>query len=360
MKNLRRVFALLMTLAVLGFSALSCQSSEHTTRPAEIGMTLHLRGADAAAVKREFDLMSAMNVSWVRMDVDWSWIETRRGVMDWTQPDTIVSAAAEHGISVLGVLAYSPTWAAAPATGHSSTTSYSRPRYIEDYGNFARIAAQRYAPRGVHTWEIWNEPNTGHFWPPLPDAIEYGRLFRVAADAIRKIDPTATLLIGGLAPQPDPPDIGDTPANYLDQLYRDGAAQLADGIAIHPYSFPALPMQKSGQPAGGFKDLPDLHAVMEEHGDGQTKIWITELGAPTGTSPYAVTQLGQATTLLQARKQVEQWDWAGPLIYYELVDGGTDPAEKEENFGVLRQDLTVKLAALALMGTMTGEAISPK
>ena len=159
------------------------------------------------------------------------------------------------------------------------------------------------------------------------------------------------MLIGGLAPQPDPPSVGTTPASYLEQLYRDGAAQLADGIAIHPTAFPRCPWRKSGQAAGGFKDLPALHAVMAEHGDGQTKIWITEFGAPTGTSPNALTAQGQAITLLQAREQVEHWDWAGPLIYYELVNGGTDPVDKEQNFGVLRQDLTLKLAALALMAT---------
>jgi hypothetical protein len=34
-----------------------------------------------------------------------------------------------------------------------------------------------------------------------------------------------------------------------------------------------------------------------------------------------------------------------------LVDGGTDPTDIEQNFGVLRENLTLKVAALALMGT---------
>lgn len=344
----RKVLALLLTLATAAFATLSCGARERPPRPAEIGMTVHLRGADAATVKREFDLMAAMNVNWVRMDVDWSGVETERGQLDWTQPDTIVNAAAEHGMHVLAVFAYSPAWVAAPATSHASTSSHSRPHDMAAYAGFAKLAAERYAPRGVHAWEVWNEPNTGQFWPPAPDVDEYGRLFRVAAEAIRRVDPTSTILIGGLAQQPDPPAVGTNPASYLEQLYRDGAAQLADGIAIHPYTFPALPMEEP-QAAGGFKDLPALHDVMAAHGDGDTKIWITEFGAPTGTSPHALTQQGQATTFLQARHQVERWDWAGPLIYYELVDGGTDPVDKEENFGVLRKNLTLKLAALALM-----------
>ena len=90
---------------------------------------------------------------------------------------------------------------------------------------------------------------------------------------------------------------------------------------------------------------------MEKHGDGQTKIWITEFGAPTGEGPDAVSDQMQAAILLQARHQAEEWEWAGPLIYYELVDGGTDPTDIEQNFGVLRENLTLKASALALMGT---------
>ena len=90
---------------------------------------------------------------------------------------------------------------------------------------------------------------------------------------------------------------------------------------------------------------------MDRHGDGRKKIWITEFGAPTGTGPNAVSEARSGKGLLQAREQLERWDWAGPLIYYELVDGGTDPTDIEENFGVLRDDLSPKPAAVALMDT---------
>jgi hypothetical protein len=88
---------------------------------------------------------------------------------------------------------------------------------------------------------------------------------------------------------------------------------------------------------------------MTNHGDGAKKIWITEFGAPTGTSVNAVSEQDQATILLQAQQQVTQWNWAGPLMYYELVDGGTDPTDGEQNFGVLRADLSLKAAAQALV-----------
>lgn len=342
------VLARLLATVLICLATVSCQSSPPTV---EIGMTVHLRGADAATLSRQFDLMDAMHVTWVRMDVDWSAVEPERGQFDWSYPDAIFDEAVARGKKVLVVLAFSPAWARPSAAGPADTASHVRPEQLSDFAEFATVAAERYAARGVSGWEIWNEPNSTKFWPPQPNADEYGALFRAAATAVRGVDPKATLLVGGLAPRYDGPEAGIAPADYLDQLYANGTAQLADAIAVHPYSFPALPMDASPKNiVGGFADLPALHGVMVKHDDGEKKIWITEFGAPTGTGPNAVSEDAQAKALIQARDQVRGWEWAGPLIYYELVDGGTDPGEIEENFGVLREDLTLKPAAVALTG----------
>lgn len=338
----------LLSLVLISFTALSCQTTSPVSR-VEIGMTVHLRGADPENFKRQFDLMAAMNVTWVRLDIDWSVVEVEQSELDWDYPDAIFNEAVAHGMNVVAVLAFSPSWANASTTVPWAPTRRARPDEPDSFGNFARVAAQRYAARGVRAWEIWNEPNTRKFWRPNVDASQYGELFRAAADAIRDVDPKATLLIGGLAPLPHEPGAGTSPEDYLEQLYANGAAQLSDGVAAHPYTFPELPLNAQREPVGAFKDLEALHAVMDKHGDGHKKIWITEFGAPTGTGPTAVSEQDQALTLLQARRQVARWGWAGPLIYYELVDGATDPTDVEQNFGVLRENLDPKPAAVALM-----------
>ncbi|WP_053083179.1 Calx-beta domain-containing protein [Mycolicibacterium chlorophenolicum] len=314
-----------------------------------IGMTLHLRGADAAAVKKEFDLMSDMGVTWVRIDIDWSAVQPKRRSLNWAPTDLLVNEAVAHQMSVLVTIAYTPEWARSTASRLLPDPTHARPTNLSDLANFASLAARRYAPLGLHCWEVWNEPNTAKFWPTRPDADEYGQLFRAVATAIRGVDSRATLLIGGLSPQYDGSAAEVPPAVYLEQLYANGTAQLADGIAAHPYSYPNLPMDPAQRQVGGFVDLPALQTVMTNHGDGAKKIWITEFGAPTGTSVNAVSEQDQATILLQAQQQVAQWNWAGPLMYYELVDGGTDPTDGEQNFGVLRADLSLKAAAQALM-----------
>ena len=88
-------------MLLVGVAAVSCQAAPPKV---ETGMTVHLRGADAASLSRQFDLMADMHVTWVRVDVDWSVVEPARGQFDWTYPDTLVDAATARGMKVLIVV----------------------------------------------------------------------------------------------------------------------------------------------------------------------------------------------------------------------------------------------------------------
>ncbi len=314
--------------------------------PAQLGMCINIADADPATVSREFDLMAAMKVTWIRADFDWSGIESQRGQFNWSYPDRLVQEASARRMKVVAIIAYTPDWARPPGT-----TSHTPPDRVSDYANFANAAAARYAPLGVQTWEIWNEPNSSDFWKPRPDPDRYGQLFRAAAGAIRTADPGATLLTGGLTRGTDVAGGASlSQKTFLERLYANGTAQLANAVAVHPYSFPWLPTDDPPNLVGGFHDLPALRDLMVRHGDAGKKIWITEFGAATGTVPGAMSARDQADTVVQARRQVRHWEWAGPLIYYELRDAGTDRSDIQQNFGLVRRDLSLKPAARALMG----------
>ncbi|WP_240760837.1 cellulase family glycosylhydrolase [Mycolicibacterium sp. CR10] len=335
-----RLAALLMAAAVV----VSCQTPAASARPVEIGMCVRMLFTPPAEVQRQFDLMEQMNVKLVRVDFDWSAIEGEKGRYDWSYTDLIARQAADHNMQVLGLLTYTPGWARPPGTD-----SHVPPTEAADFAEFARAAANRYAPQGLRSWEIWNEPNSSDYWVPRPDVDRYGELFRAASAAIHDVDGGATVMTGGLTRGTDTADgsrISQT--TFIDGLYLNGAAQAADAIAVHPYSFPSLPAGDAGGPVGGLADLPALHDLMQRNGDGGKKIWITEFGAATGSSTEAMSDTDQAASLLQARQLVETWDWAGPLIFYEFRDAGTDPADLEQNFGVVRADLTLKDAGVAL------------
>src|SRR5437588_116960 len=88
------------------------------------------------------------------------------------------------------------TSSAAPSPA-GAVSDHARLTYPADYAIFAAAAVRHYAPMGVHTWEIWNEPNIPEFWSPAANVVQYAAMLKQADVAIKAADPTATVLTGG-------------------------------------------------------------------------------------------------------------------------------------------------------------------
>ena len=120
-----------------------------------------------------------------------------------------------------------------------------------------------------------------------------------------------------------------------------------DHVGVHPYSYPARPTDESTGAWNTFVRLPAVREVMVDNGDTDTSIWITEYGAPTGSSQVAVTEQEQAESLIEALGQARAWPWVDAFFVYNLRDQG-DPADPEQNFGLIRADGSEKPAYRAL------------
>ena len=64
---------------------------------------------------------------------------------------------------------------------------------LEPWLAYVRAGVARYKGR-IHTWEVWNEPNIG-FW--LSSNEDYVRLLKATYTAIKSVDPTARVTMGG-------------------------------------------------------------------------------------------------------------------------------------------------------------------
>ena len=119
----------------------------------------------AAELARDFDAIAATGARWVRFDVMWSVVQEHgRESWDWSTADRAIQAARARGLNVLATLTNTPEW----ARPSGATSDKFAPLDPADFARFAAAAVARYAPQGVHAYEIWNEPNVG-FWQPLPD-----------------------------------------------------------------------------------------------------------------------------------------------------------------------------------------------
>jgi polysaccharide biosynthesis protein PslG len=276
----------------------------------------------------------------IRVDVDWSRVEPTAGTRDWSKVDRVVRAVGARGMCPLGLVTYAPAWAADPRltpSGH-----YFAPRDPEAFAAFAKEAATRYRDQ-IGVWEVWNEPNTEKFFRPRPDAGAYGAMLAATYRAIKSVRPSLGVVSGGLAPAEDNGrDIA--PTTFLTALYAGGFNTAFDAFGIHPYSYPALPDAVGTHSWNTAQRLGLMRDTMVAGGDAAKPIWITECGAPTGTAPVAVSDAAQAETIGMVLRTARATNWLGPAFVYAIRDSGTDAANPEQNFGILRHDLSRKPA----------------
>lgn len=65
---------------------------------------------------RELDAVARTRAEWMRVLIDWHIVEPVKGQYNWHYVDHWVSGAKKRGLKVLGLVAYSPTWARPPGS----------------------------------------------------------------------------------------------------------------------------------------------------------------------------------------------------------------------------------------------------
>jgi hypothetical protein len=287
--------------------------------------------------------VKTLGATWVRFDIDWSIVQQNGATTyNWLPFDNIVAGLNKYGLKGLGIIDYTPSWARLVGCSNSQCA----PASPQLFANFSRAVVERYAPMGMHTWEIWNEPNLVQFWKPRPNPSLYSTLLQDAYLSIKAEDSSATVLVGGLS------DTSTEHGNismrdFLSALYNDHTKGFFDAVAVHPYTYPSPPSSTGS--SNGWAQLSALHTIMASHGDGNKLIWITEYGAPTN-GPGEMASSGTATpgggvdhvsTQLQAKmvtdavELYETYSWMGPFFWYSYQDVGISSTTNENFFGLV-------------------------
>ena len=158
-----------------------------------------------ATLDREMGAMAANGAESVRVPIYWALDQpTARAPYDFSRADQVIGAARRHGLHVLAVVLQAPPWARV----HPESL-WSEPSDVDAYSRFLSAAVARYAPLGVHDWQVWNEPNGPYFWndgfdsrgtPIQAPFGNYLTLLRAVHTAIKTADPSARVVLAGLIP----------------------------------------------------------------------------------------------------------------------------------------------------------------
>ncbi len=309
-----------------------------------------VRRESPADVDADLDLMAGTGAEWLRVGISWGQVEPQPGAANWTGIDRVVHGALARGMSVVAAVSSAPDWAAAPGCRQFECA----PRDPAQYAAFMRAVVARYAPLGVHHWEIWNEPNHAPFWGPRPDPVVYTEVLKQASIAIHALDPNAVVMSGGLSPAPDA-GAEISPVRFLRRVYELGGGPYLDAVAHHPYQYPDRPTAPDATNA--FLQTQALHDVMVEFGDGSKQIWGTEAGAPT-RGPRSVTEANQAVWLRELYDVWNGWSFTGPLLWYAARDTGTK-STVEDSYGLVRNNRTAKPGLAAFDAMVRSSSLAP-
>lgn len=208
-------------------------------------------------------------------------------------------------------------------------------QYLKDFLN---AAVARYKDR-VHYWEIWNEPDQfrevasgiedikNHVWFKGTHQ-DYARLLRVSYKRIKAVDPSATVLIGGMT-QGIATDGTLERQYFLDLIAHINNQEeptfgkIFDKFNFHDYS------------ASTTSHLQNIRATLNQYGFSDRPIWITELGRwanPRLTrQELATVMYNQMTTLPAAGAERVFWFMASDMC----LDHNMDPNDLLSTHGLL-------------------------
>jgi hypothetical protein len=342
------VATLVAFLAVTGLAGgVACAegAARHTRLGVADGGDLQALGARERA--RYLDAVKRAGAGWIRIGIYWSVVQ-RRGPTsyDWAPFDRVVQAARRRGIEILGTILFAPAWARAPGAPRAAP-----PADAAAFGAFTGRVARHFGPLGVHAYEIWNEPNIAGFWAGGPDPARYTQLLRASYRAIKRADRSATVVSAGLSPYATygaADAQAMNPLTFLQRMYASGARGSMDAVGWHPYNFPwGLRFYTWSAWSQMNATSPSARSVMRANGDGKKKIWVTEWGAPTGTSSQSISEAAQAELVGAGLRKLKSWSWAGPSFLYNFRDKGTNLSDREQNFGLVRYDWSPKPAYAA-------------
>jgi hypothetical protein len=303
-------------------------SSEAARQAVRFGFNNNSVGHRVATPDQAAAMIAAAGGEVDRVQINWSDFEPSPGQREFAFLDPIYEADLRHGVRPLFIFSTAPAWATNEPCVNQPDPCLAPPS-PEHYDDMARTAAkiaQRYP--GAAGIEIWNEPNTPHFWAPAADPHAYAKLLKACYRAIKRVRPRMPVTGGATSsgnPGPVPGHI--VAPDYVSALKARRAFRHMDALSLHAYPDPG---DTSGDSA--VANAEAVRAVAKK----RFPLWVTETGVST-TGSQAVSEEAQALTLTSVSTKLPAVPRVRMVLVHTLVDPPGAVGDAETGFGVVRR-----------------------
>lgn len=298
----------------------------------QVGVCTHF-SQGKGILELNLDSLKSAGISAIRDEVGWGAVEAQKDRLEMPdQYDIYVRRAAARGLTVLLILDY----------GNRFYDDADRPQSPEAIEGFCRYSefVVRHFGKDVRLYEIWNEWDIPiglperHRKEGSPES--YTKLLQAVYPRIKAVDPNVTVIAGASTS-------GAVKKGWLEEVVKLGALNYCDAISIHSYNYSEPFPQRGPEACSAW--MADVQEMLRRYHDGKdVPFYVTEMGWPThvtkgGTDPELSASY-LARLYLLARTSAS---FAG-LWWYDFQDDGWNPKYNEDNFGLVRPDLTPKAA----------------
>lgn len=342
MKKSNRVLLLALTLVACSFTqpllALDPELIDEVTKGRfVVGACTHF-GQGKGVLDLNLLSMQQAGIASFRDELSWSGVERNRGELAVSpERDRFVRQLSAAGIQPLLIFDYA----------NRLYDDGDRPRSDEavtGYRGYAEHLLKHFG-KDVRLYEVWNEYDIPIGMPREyrkgGSSEDYFKILRAVYTRLKLVDPGAVIVGAG------GPTSGGINRGWLEELVKLGALEYSDIISIHTYNHSEKGRLRS--PERWAEWTADVESMLRKYNEGKdVQLFVTEMGWPVHEKTNPMTPELAASYLARLYLLARTMPYVRGLWWYDYQDDGWNPEEKEDNFGIVRPDLTPKPAWYAL------------
>ncbi|MBV8084153.1 MAG: hypothetical protein JO247_04990 [Chloroflexi bacterium] len=325
-------------------------------------------------MRRELQMIRDAGMGWVKQAVPWfeiepehkgEFVDTKFNKPSWDKFDKIFSLLDEFGLQAIVRLDGAPNW-----SRKDNSLPDAPPDNLNDFGDYVYNVVNHLKDKGVHYYQIWNEPNRYPEWGnQKPDPAGYVQMLKIAYQRAKDADPNAVILSAPLAITLEHSDRNLSDIDYLKGMYAAGGSAYFDIMSANTYGLSLPPTDPASPDKLNFQRVTLLRQVMVDNGDANKPVWFDEFGwnASPASMPADKLTWGRVTDQQQVdytRDAIKlartQWPWVGVInIWYFRQDGTRDaPTDSEYYFRMVNPDFSPTLLYAEIMNETSGLRIA--